>query len=102
MNQKKFLELVDETNVLCKALLNQKTKEYANEDNVLSHFQTAEESLDCPSERVLWGYIQKHLSSLAKMCATPDRYSQEMWDEKLIDAINYMYLLRGLICLRQS
>jgi hypothetical protein len=45
--------------------------------------------------------LAKHLVSLADMCKgityRPDYQPQEVWEEKLTDAHNYLFLLEALV-----
>jgi hypothetical protein len=85
----------------CIFVLNKKKLEYSPGEDRLESFKNASELQGESPEKCLWGMLTKHLTSLSGMCklvgscATP--YSQEVWEEKITDAHNYLFLLEGLL-----
>ncbi len=48
-------------------------------------------------EKALWGMATKHLVSISDMVSQGRDYSEDVWDEKIGDAINYLILLRAMV-----
>jgi hypothetical protein len=51
----------------------------------------------CTTEQALFGFLAKHLVSLSDMCKSGRRYADDIWDEKIGDAVNYLLLLRAVV-----
>jgi hypothetical protein len=89
----------------CIHLLNRKGKEYAPGEDRLQNFKDAGELQSISPEQALFGMLAKHLVSLADMCKPltmwenlgPTLHSQAVWEEKLTDAHNYLFLLEALL-----
>lgn len=47
--------------------------------------------------RTLYGMWVKHIISLSDMISSEKQYPKELWEEKIIDNINYLLLLAGAI-----
>lgn len=47
--------------------------------------------------RTLYGMWVKHIISLSDMISSEKQYPRELWEEKIIDNINYLLLLAGAI-----
>ena len=47
--------------------------------------------------RTLYGMWVKHIISLSDMVSSEKQYPRELWEEKIIDNINYLLLLAGAI-----
>ena len=74
-------------------------KEYTgdNQDR-LSSFKVAASLQGCTPQRALVGVIAKHIVSLYDMCyAKNELIKKEMWKEKIIDGLNYLFLLVAVI-----
>lgn len=84
------------------ATLTRKAAEYARGDR-LSNFKAAAGFLQCTPERALMGMKIKHDVSIRDMVDDLQRgsichiWSQEKWDEKIGDAVNYLILLEALV-----
>lgn len=92
----------------CIHLLNRKGKEYAPGEDRLQNFKDAGELQSISPEQALFGMLAKHLVSLADMCRGVTLLDgpgapvgtgkpQEVWEEKLTDAYNYLFLLEALL-----
>lgn len=97
MLHKEFSAVVDNTCARVKNILKKKTKEYSSGDP-LSHFHQASALLKCTPEQALKGLLTKHIISIYDMIeALPGKdETEEQWDNKLLDIIAYMILLRAL------
>ncbi|CAK0747705.1 conserved hypothetical protein [Azospirillaceae bacterium] len=97
MTHQEFDNIFDETVKKCQSILNVKKYEYATEDR-LHNFKAAAYVQGITSAVALSGMMAKHIISLFDMLRQPEiNWSLETWDEKIIDAINYLILLRALI-----
>lgn len=84
----------------CYALLNAKAAEYATDEDRLSAFKEAALLSKNTAETIAVNYMLKHIMSINDMSKRPWKYSPEMWDEKLGDAINYLLIIKALIAER--
>lgn len=96
MTNKDFMELKAKTDALTDALLNLKGAEYdAATDDRLHSFKTAGAFTGNTSKQVLGGYLLKHITSVYDMIRDDVR-DYAKWDEKILDIMSYMYLLRAI------
>lgn len=66
--------------------------------STLSAFKTAASLQECTPERALAGMMAKHIISIYDMCFSEQAaYTQSMWDEKITDTLNYLFLLNALV-----
>jgi hypothetical protein len=79
----------------CREVLVRKALEYVTEDR-MHNFKVAAKLQDCDPIAALSGMMAKHTVSLYDMM-TGMAYPLEVWDEKITDHLNYLFLLRGLI-----
>ena len=50
------------------------------------------------AQRALVGMMAKHIVSLYDMCyAKNTSFTKELWDEKITDSLNYLFLLAAII-----
>ncbi len=83
----------------CAQTLQKKKKEYTgdNQDR-LSAFKVAAAMQGCSSEQALAGMMAKHIVSLYDMCyADKETFAMEVWDEKITDTLNYLFLLKAVV-----
>lgn len=98
MKHDTFIESVNTTLTHCCNLLLSKGQEYNSEVDRLAAFKQAAALERTTPQRALFGMLAKHLVSIQNMCDTEiTDYSEERWQEKIGDAINYMLLLKGLV-----
>lgn len=85
----------------CTRLMAGKSREYSPHEDRLESFKVAGEEDRVSPEEALWGMLRKHLASLNMMCravtASGTYYPQAVWEEKLTDAHNYLFLLEALV-----
>jgi hypothetical protein len=82
------------TSVLCK-----KAGEYARGDR-LHNFKVAAALASSSPEMALRGMLSKHIISVWDLINDVEQgknASLEMWDEKIIDSMNYLLLLRAIV-----
>ena len=97
MNANKFKEVLQEQFAQCFDTLEKKAKEYSQENDRLGHFKTSAAEQDISPKQALWGMASKHFTSLNKMCKSDQMIMEDMWNEKITDALNYLLLLRALV-----
>jgi len=100
MKNEVFKVVMEDTFRRVKELSDAKAAEYAQGDsNILTAIEQAGGLLNVIPERALLGMVTKHFVSLANMskAATEASHSIEMWDEKILDVMSYMLLLRAKI-----
>lgn len=76
-----------------------KGDEYAGEidKDRLHNFKVAAGMQGVTYKEALAGMMAKHTTSIYDMIADGRDYSLEKWDEKILDHINYLILLRALV-----
>lgn len=84
---------------LCADILQKKTKEYTGDDaDRLGAFKAAAALQHTTPERALAGMLAKHIVSLYDMCfADHVSYDMDIWNEKITDSLNYLFLLKAII-----
>ena len=83
----------------CTETLGVKAGEYATEDR-LHNFKIAAKLQNCSPITALAGMMCKHTVSVYDLIQKHEKgeeISQEMWDEKIGDSINYLILLSALV-----
>ena len=96
MEVKVFDEIVKNRLKVCQATLTKKRKEYAIGVDRLSNFKVAGKLQRCSNEAALGGMLAKHIVSIYDGIDSGN-LTEEQWEEKLTDGINYLLLLEGLI-----
>lgn len=100
----KFNRVISDQLTICEKLLCGKGQEYApdaTEDlkaDRLAHFKKAAAIMNGTPKTALLGMLSKHLVSVADMCTDGEEYSLERWTEKITDSINYLLILKALVC----
>ena len=98
MTQTEFHLIFEQQVKRCEETLLNKAKEYTgNSPDRLSAFKTAAALQECTPERALAGMMAKHTVSVYDMCNGNEEYSLEKWNEKIVDHINYLLILRAMV-----
>lgn len=100
MNTKRFNEIFEETVDKSRKILCSKAAEYAENDDRLHNFHRAAELQGCTSIGALGGMMVKHTVSVYDLIRRHEiglEISRELWDEKIMDSINYLILLRAAV-----
>ena len=98
MKSSAFNEILDKQLDTCRSMLVKKALEYADGDDRLHNFRVAAAISGDPMKKVLAGMMVKHTTSVYDMCHDQQQsFSEEMWNEKITDHINYLLLLRAVI-----
>lgn len=97
MKTEEFKNMMKDTYKLSEELLLKKRAEYSENGDVLSAFKQASQMQNNSYIQALGGMMSKHTVSLYEMISGKDRKSLEQWDEKILDHINYLILLRAAV-----
>lgn len=97
MTEKTYKEIIDETMAMCTDVLFKKKGEYATEQDYFHNFNVAAELENVTPKQALAGMMAKHTVSVYDMCNSDEEYSLEKWNEKIVDHINYLLILRAMI-----
>lgn len=85
-------------------LLISKNEQYGNEDK-FHNFNAAAALAGTTPEMALRGMLAKHIVSVWDLIEKHEQglpVTPETWDEKILDVINYMVILRAMIRVRQD
>lgn len=85
---------------LCRRVLVGKNTEYARGGDKLSNFKKAAGLQGCTPEEALQGMMAKHQVSINDMIVdlgNNSHHDMTKWEEKIGDALNYLFLLKGLL-----
>ena len=74
-----------------------KAKEYATDGDRLHNFKVAADVQGISPTAALAGMMAKHTVSVYDMIGTGEVYPLPLWEEKIKDSINYLFLLWALI-----
>lgn len=99
MNTDDFQKNLTEVHQKVDAVLAVKGDEYAGaaDKDRLHNFKVAAGMQGITVKEALGGMMSKHTTSIYDMIADGRDYSQARWDEKIIDHINYLILLRAIV-----
>lgn len=96
MNGEQFQTLLDAVLDEVRAVLSTKADEYATSDR-LHNFQIAAELQNVKPRQALGGMMAKHTVSVYDLIEKLELAPMHVWDEKIIDHINYLILLRACV-----
>ena len=96
MNTTTFERLFEEQVNRSRSVLVSKAKEYATEDR-LHNFKVAAALEGKTPEQALAGMMAKHTVSVYDMAESGMPYPIELWQEKITDHINYLFLLNAIV-----
>ena len=100
MNAQEFERCFESRVDLCRRVLIGKNTDYARGGDKLHNFKQAAEMEGVSPEQALRGMLLKHWQSLRDLTNDMDRgmcHPMDIWEEKLGDALNYLFLLRALV-----
>lgn len=97
MNSEKFSILAQNQFTHCMYILGIKDSEYSTEDDRLHNFKAAASLMNTTPRKALMGMMAKHTISIYDMCQSEQPYTDECWEEKLTDSINYLVLLKAVL-----
>jgi hypothetical protein len=100
MDKGNFKRLFDDTCKKLDELLFKKQKEYATEEDVLHNFKNAGTMQGISQVAALSGMMAKHTISIYDMIRSRENgknFGLDKWDEKILDHINYLIILRAML-----
>lgn len=96
MRNDQFNDIIDETLDKARAMLTRKSSGYSTEEDRLHNFRTGAALNGVTMEQVCWGMATKHIISIRDMVMSGEKHPEELWDEKIGDAINYLAILKAI------
>ena len=78
--------------------LKHKAKEYATGGDRLHNFRVAAAFQGITEEQALLGMAMKHFVSIRDLVFDGKEHTVPMWEEKIKDSINYLFLLWAMVC----
>lgn len=97
MTIERFNEIIQQQLRKTADLLTVKGNEYAPDVDRLAAFKQAADLQQISVPEALGGMLAKHVVSIYQMLHDASLYTDEKWDEKINDAINYLLLLKACI-----
>lgn len=97
MDAKRFDQVLEDVIDQVTAILGSKAGEYANDADRLHNFKASATLQGITPIEALRGKMAKHTISIYDMIATGQAFPLAKWDEKIVDHLNYLILLRALI-----
>lgn len=97
MTIERFNEIIQQQLRKTADLLTVKGNEYAPDVDRLAAFKQAADLQQISVPEALGGMLAKHIVSIYQMLHDASLYTDEKWDEKINDAINYLLLLKACI-----
>lgn len=99
MNNADFEKVLQDTVNKVESVLSKKADEYSRGDR-LHNFKVAAAMANTTPEMALRGMLAKHIVSVWDLIDDAEKrvYADAaLWDEKIIDSINYLILLRAMV-----
>lgn len=78
--------------------LRKKAIEYASAGDRLHNFRVAAKLQGISDKKALGGMMAKHIVSVYDMIGSTDDFPHALWEEKIKDSINYLFLLWAMVC----
>ncbi len=97
MKAEEFDLVVEKVQTKCRSVLGKKADHYAGEEDRLENFVRAGELQGGTPADACFGMLSKHLVSIAMMLEYEEPANMKQWDEKIIDAVNYLILLKACL-----
>lgn len=97
MDESTFASVYDYVIHKVESVLGKKSEEYSYDNDRLANFRVAAVLQDISMRKALAGMMAKHTTSVYQLCAEEELASISMWDEKIVDHINYLILLRAIV-----
>lgn len=96
MKIEEFNRIVDARTKKIKAVLVQKAKEYAQDNDRLHNFKVAARIKGSTQQQALWDFAVKHLVSIIDLIEGRLEPTEAIVNEKVGDMINYLILLEAV------
>lgn len=96
MDYKTFNKIVEDEINKIKSTLTNKQLEYTHSENRFDSFIKASKLTGLTTKQALGGQLSKHIVSIFDMINSNNIYPDNIWIEKITDAICYELLLLGI------
>lgn len=97
MTHPEFNRVVKEFLEKTESVLMKKEGEYSLDTDRFSFFKRMAQIENCTPEEALLHCMSKHITSFYDMVQSKNKFTKELWFDKLGDIVNYCILLRGLL-----
>lgn len=100
MLAEKFNDIMESRLREVRQRLGSKASEYSRDEDRLSNFKKAAHLMGCSEERAMLGTWTKHVVSITDFILDIEKgiqHSEQAWDEKIGDTINYLILLEAIL-----
>lgn len=100
MTTEQFAKCFEARVDLCRRVLIGKNADYARGNDKLHNFKEAAKMEGCSEFQALRGMLLKHWQSIRDLCNDIDKgmyHNMDIWEEKIGDALNYLFLLRAIL-----
>lgn len=95
MNNQEFSKSVETALEIVRSRLVVKNQEYAHNSDVFRNFRTGISMQKIP-QGIAWEYMTKHLQWLKDTIADNKLPDMDQVDEKIIDIVNYLLIIRAM------
>jgi hypothetical protein len=97
MTKSRFNELKEDLLTKCENLFEIKSYEYSRKQDVLHNFKQVAKLTHQTTKEALLSLLSKHIVSIYDMGTDSMKHCPPFWDEKIVDAINYLILLKACV-----
>lgn len=97
MTREEYNKLIEAQLKRVKETLIKKSKEYSTDNLPLHNFHQSAKILRVSPKESAFAFMVKHLTSITDMLQSDTDYPMELWEEKLGDAKNYLFLIECLV-----
>ena len=97
MTNEAFIVIMENRVNQIRGILDAKGKEYSGPTDRLHSFKAGSLLNRCTPTRYCLSLMTKHLISIVDMVQSDREFTNEAWNEKIGDAINYLILLEALV-----
>lgn len=97
MTHEEFFSVIRDQVHRCDTVLLRKAGEYSTTDDRLVAFRKAANLKGITLTQAITGQMSKHTVSIYDMVESGQSFTEEQWNEKITDHLNYLFLLRAAI-----
>jgi hypothetical protein len=97
VNPEKFNEMMYEIFTKIRDMSTRKQEEYQENIDRLKHFREKANLRKRRLPQAIWDCADKHIISITNMIDSGENFPLPLWDEKIIDNMVYLLLLRASI-----
>lgn len=97
MQHADFTRVLDQQIDMCRSVLTKKSEGYSTAADKLHNFKVAADIRGCSVPQAVAGMMVKHTVSIYDMCESDKSFDMDLWDEKITDHLNYLFLLKAAV-----